>query len=231
MNDPIRPIFWYQGLFLQPQHFQWQDLLHQFRLRPFQSYGHPYFWGFAKLRIQEDVLKNETFEIMECEALFQDGSWVVFPGNSTLSSRSFKGVWTEMDKPFNIYIGLRKWNPAGENVTEIKVPDDPAPADARFVSRADPEEVRDFYQQAPHAQIKFLHHAVRIFWENELDGAGSYDLLPAARTETVKGIREELTLRCHVLEEYKRIGTSPATRGAPSGDETNYTIFLLALRS
>jgi len=258
MNDPIRPIFWYQGLFLQPQHFQWQDLLHQFRLRPFQSYGHPYFWGFAKLRIQEDVLKNETFEIMECEALFQDGSWVVFPGNATLSSRSFKGVWTEMDKPFNIYIGLRKWNPAGENVTEIKVPDDPAPADARFVSRADPEEVRDFYQQAPHAQIKFLHHAVRIFWENELDGAGSYDLLPAARlefngneivparnfappsltltaspalTETVKGIREELTLRCHVLEEYKRIGTSPATRGAPSGDETNYTIFLLALRS
>jgi len=55
MTDPIRPIFWYQGLFLQPQHFQRQDLLAQFRLQPFQTYMHPHFWGFGKLRIQEDV--------------------------------------------------------------------------------------------------------------------------------------------------------------------------------
>ncbi len=258
MTDPIRPIFWYQGLFLQPQHFQRQDLLAQFRLQPFQTYMHPHFWGFGKLRIQEDVLKNETFEILECEALFPSGAWVVFPGNALLSSRSFKGVWTELDKTFNIYLGLRKWNAAGENVTLLKGPDEPVTATTRFVSYADPEEIRDIYQQAPHAQIKFLNHALRIFWESELDGAGNYELIPVARLEfdgheivpardfappslsmtstpslleTVRGIREEITLRCHVLEEYKHIGASPAARAAQTGEEANYTMFLLALRS
>lgn len=34
MTEPKKPVFWYQGLFLQPQHFQQADLSHQSSLGP-----------------------------------------------------------------------------------------------------------------------------------------------------------------------------------------------------
>jgi type VI secretion system protein ImpJ len=160
-----------------------------------------------------------------------------------------------MDKPFNIYIGLRKWNPQGENVTTIKNPEDAAAIATRFSSPADPEEISDISQSHLKARIKFLKHALRIFWENETEGAGDYELLPLAQMEfdgndiilsptfvppvisiacsdiltgLVKGIREEVTLRCSVLEEYKHPKLNQSTQDA---DESNYMVFLLALRA
>jgi type VI secretion system protein ImpJ len=90
MTDSIRPIFWQQGIFLQPQYFQWQDLHNQYRFHPFQNYLHPYFWGLGGLRIQEESLKNKMLEILEMQILFRDGTWVVFPGTGTVQPRSFK---------------------------------------------------------------------------------------------------------------------------------------------
>ncbi|MFA6412758.1 MAG: type VI secretion system baseplate subunit TssK [Syntrophales bacterium] len=258
MTDPIRPVFWYQGLFLQPQHFQWQDLHDQYRLYPLQNYLQPYFWGLGQLRIQEESLKNQMFEILEMQILFRDGTWIVFPGTGDVQPRSFKGIWTEMDKPFNIYLGLRKWNPRGGNVTVLKNPDDLSGVATRFASPADPEETKDLHQSGPSAQIKFLSHVLRIFWENEVEGAGDYELLPLAQLEfngneiilsptyippvlsiassdilagLVKGIREEVTLRCSVLEEYKHPKLNQTAQAAQDSDESNYMVFLLALRA
>jgi len=259
MTEPIKQIFWHQGLFLQPQHFQWQERGNQYRLYPQQTYMQPYFWGFGRLRIQEDSLKNMMFEIRECEALFRDGTWVAFPGNSELPPRSFKGVWTEdMAQRFRVYLGLRKLNPDGENVTVAGRDEEPFPTATRFVSPADPEEIKDIYKNGPVAQIKLLSHALRIFWETEIESAGEYELLPLAQlefdgneivlsrtyvppflsiagadilAETLKSIREEVTLRGRVLEEYKHPQLARTIEIAASVEEANYLTFLLALHS
>ena len=50
------PLFWHQGLFLQPQHFQLQDLVAQSRLIPFQHYLQPHFWGVGSMDIEAAAL-------------------------------------------------------------------------------------------------------------------------------------------------------------------------------
>ena len=37
MTEPRKPVFWYQGLFLQPQHFQQADLYNQSTLAPLRD--------------------------------------------------------------------------------------------------------------------------------------------------------------------------------------------------
>ena len=253
MTEPVKPIFWYQGLFLQPQHFQQNDLHIQSLFYPLQTFVQPHLWGTCGIRIQESALKNQVLEIVEGSILFRDGTWVSYPGNAMLRARSFKESWSELDKPLKVYMGLRRWDPSGSNVTVLKQPDDLATASTRFVSPVDPENVKDLHQAGVDAQVKYLYHAVKIFWENEVAGAGDYDVIPIAQLEfdgydtilsrrfapptptlscsdvilgVVKDIREQVTSRCRILEEYK----NPRGMQIQEGD-VNALTYLLALRS
>jgi len=247
-----QPIFWYQGLFLQPQHFQQHDLYFQSLLYPFQVYQQPYFWGVCRMNILESALKNRMFEISMGEFVFPDGTWVVFPDNALIQPRSFKEFWSE-DKPLNVYLGLRKWRGIGENVSILNNPDDVFTVSSRFVSNVDPRELKDIHHSGPPAQVKFMNYLLKVFWENEVEGAGDYDLMPIACLERerddirlskrfvpptvsisgsevllqmMKDMREQVTTRCHMLEEYK------LPREIQSSDTGfNFMIYLLALRS
>ncbi len=226
----IKPILWHQGLFLQPQHFQYHDFYIQSLLNPLMSYIQPHLWGVCNLSISEAVLNNQIFEIEEGQFIFQDGTWVSFPGNAVIQSRSFKDYWKEPEKSLRVYLGLHKWNHSGENVTISKNPDETAPAGSRFISDINPEEIKDMYQKSAPAQIKFMNYDLKIFWEPELDGLSDYYLIPIAELEydgknfkllrdyippsisisssdilyrMIKTIKEQVTTRCRVLSEYK----------------------------
>jgi len=204
------------------------------------------------MEIQESALNNRMFEISSGEFIFPDGSLVVFPDNAVIQPRSFKGTWSE-EKPLDVYIGLRKWNARGGNVSILQNPDDAFNASTRFVADVNPRELNDIHHNGPPAQVKFLNYLVKVFWGNEIEGAGDYDLIHVARLEremddiklsrnfvpptisiagsgvllqTVKNVREQVTARCHMLEEYK------IPRDAQSSDiGFNFMIYLLALRS
>jgi len=88
--DIQRPLFWHQGLFLQPQHFQLFDLSMRSLLSPFNNFLQPYFWGVSGLEIQKSALKNRSFTIIKGEFLFPDGTHAVFPGNALMNGRSFE---------------------------------------------------------------------------------------------------------------------------------------------
>jgi len=253
MTEPMKPIFWYQGLFLQPQHFQQNDLQTSSLFFPLQTFIQPYFWGTCRLRIQESALKNQVLEIVDGSVLFRDGTWVSYPGNAMLQARSFKGSWLESDKPLKVYLGLRRWNQGRSNVTTLKQPHDLQTANSRYVSPADPENINDLHESGSEAQIKYLYHALKIFWESEVDDAGDYDLVPIAQLEfdghdtilsqrfapplltmacsniilgVVKNIRDQVTSRCRILEEYK------LPRGVQIQEsDANALTYLLALRS
>ncbi len=253
MTVAMKPLFWHQGLFLQPQHFQQEDLYARSLLFPFQTFIQPYFWGVCEIRILESALKNQVLEITGASLVFRDGAWVTWPGNSMLQSRSFKGSWVESDKPLTVYLGLRRWDGSQSNVTVLARPEDLQSANSRYVSPADPENVDDLYQHGPEAKVKYLYHLLRIFWESEIDDAGDYDLVPVARLEfdghdtilsrqfappsltiscsdivlgAVKSIREQVVSRCRLLEEYKQ----PKGMQIQEGDSNGLT-YLLFLRS
>ena len=67
-----RPLFWHQGLFLQPQHFQLQDRYIQSLLTPAAAWHQPHFWGVGSLAVQESALGNLAFNVSGGEFLFPE---------------------------------------------------------------------------------------------------------------------------------------------------------------
>ena len=51
-----KPLYWHQGLFLQPHHFQQQDLTFQTWLTPLHAYAQPHFWGVGEFEIHRAAL-------------------------------------------------------------------------------------------------------------------------------------------------------------------------------
>ena len=225
-----RPLFWYQGLFLQPQHFQLLDFNQQFFISCLLNYLSPYAWGIIDLEIQSSALNNFSLDIVKGKFLFPDGSFVFYPENAILKPRSFAEEWTEGGHPFNVYIGLKKWLKE-KNVSVVSSFEDISDINTRFITLSEPEEVNDLYGEGPSAQVKRLYYVLRIFWESEIKEAGDYLLIPLAQLirvgeevrlsekfippslhikaspvlfKIIKDIREQLSSRSRQLEEYKR---------------------------
>ncbi len=248
-----KPLFWHQGLFLQPHHFQLQDQYVQSLLIPYQEFIEPYLWGVAHVSVSGAALGNRSFELVKGEFLFQDGTHVSIPGNGIIEPRSFEEDWIEGDKPLKAYVGLKKWDASGENVTVLPDLQGIGQIATRFVTKTDPDEVGDLYQPGPKAQVKSLRFVLRVFWETEKDQLGDYLLIPIAQIERqgeelklseryippclnmnssenilqlMKEIRDQLASRARQLEEYK---TQKGVHTAEFG--TRDMIYVLALRS
>lgn len=251
--DIQKPLFWHQGLFLQPQHFQLLDLSFQSLLAPFRHFAEPHFWGMGGIEIQKAALGMKSFNLMKANLLFPDGTFAVFPGNALIEARSFEEAWVEGGKPFTALIGLKKWNPAGENVTVVEKLESFSQVTTRFVTTPDPEEVKDLHSGGPLGQVKRLYYLLKVFWESEKEQLGDYVLIPIAQLERmgeeirisnhfippsltissseplfnlIKEIRDQLATRSRQLEEYK------SQRGVQTAEfGSRDMVYILALRS
>jgi hypothetical protein len=187
-----RPLFWYQGLFLQPQHLQLLERSLQTLLVPFQGIPPATPLGRVGDGDSKAALGIRSFALGKGTFLFPDGTFAVLPGNALVEGRTFDQAWVEGGKPFQVHVGVRKWNEAGENVTVLTKLENLADVTTRFVSRADPEDVQDLHSGGPVGQVKRLHYVLRIFWESERDQLGDYVLLPIAQLERMgEEIRSE----------------------------------------
>lgn len=248
-----RAVFWHQGLFLQPQHFQLQDLTFQSLLVPFNNLMIPFFWGAAGLEIHKAALGNRSFNPLKGELLFPDGSYVVFPGNALIEPRLFEEAWVEGGKPLTVYLGLKKWSNTKENVTVVPALEDLSKITTRYVTTPDPEDAPDLHQAGPQGKVSRLYHVLRVFWETEKAQLGDYELIPVAQLERfgeeislssrfvppcpiitssellmkiIKEIRDQITARSHQLEAFK---TQKGVQTAEFGSRD--MVYLLALRS
>jgi len=248
-----RPLFWHQGLLLQPHHFQQQDSFVQSMLSPFHRFIQPFWWGAASIDIRATALANRTFNLAQGEFIFPDQTHVTYPGNAVLESRSFENDWPEGERPLKVYLGLRRLNESGDNVTVVPTLENLSHVPTRFVTLADSEVVEDLYQTGPSAKMQFLLYAAKLFWESETDQLGDYILLPIAQLERsgedillsgsfippclslsafsqlariVREIRDQIASRGRELESHKQErGIQTPEFGARD------MVYLLALRS
>ncbi len=251
--DTQRPLYWHQGLFLQPQHFQLLERSNQSLLTPLHRFLEPHFWGVGKVELQNAALGNRSFDLLAGEFLFPDGTYVDLPANAVLEARPFEEHWLEGEKPLPVFIGLKKWNAGGENVTVLEKSSPLTDVTTRFVTSPDADEVRDLHSGGPQGKVRTMKYALKIFWESERERLGDYVLLPLAQLErsgdkirlspsfvppclslsgsetlskTVKEIRDQIASRGRQLEEYK------SQRGIQTSDfGTRDMVYLLALRS
>ena len=223
-------IYWHQGLFLQPQHFQLFELQNQYARKPLFELGTPYYFGVGQIDLSSESLNTRSFQVRSAKLVFQDQTFIEFPGNAVIGPRSFDKVWVNGDQPLDVYLGLKKVSGVAPNVTVLDSLDDAASANTRMVSLADAEEFPDLYSAGPSANIPTVQYAVRIFFEPELNSLDDYDLIHIARLvrdsdaiklvpqyvppcysisassmliDLVKDIRDDMAGRLRQLEEYK----------------------------
>jgi len=251
--DIQRSLFWHQGLFLQPQHFQMTEMHVQSLFAPYNKFLQPFFWGVGNLEISPGALDNLSFDILQGEFLFPDGTYTQMPGNAVIQSRSFETDWVDRDQPFGVYIGLKKYDFSKENVTVVSKKSHGSGVSTRFSTTEDQESIIDLHTNGPVGNLQYLDLVLKIFWEGEVEQAGDYHCIPIAKLEMqgaevrlkhdyippsltiqhpnhllkiIRNIRDLLASRSRQLEEYK------SQRGLHSADfGSRDMVFLLALRS
>lgn len=246
-----RPILWKHGLFLQPQHFQMNDLFQKSRFAPLWEFAIPWFWGVAGIEIQEASLATMSFEISSGSFLFPDGSFAVYPGNSVLEPRSFEDAWDNRDKPLSVYLGMRKISQVEPNVTMMQELKGTGAVSTRFVSQSEADAVQDLYLNGESGQVQTMRYCLKLFWEHEISQLDNYDMIPVARIEQMtervrivpgyippvlsitvserlssmlRDVRDRLSARGRQLESYKKLNS------LSSGEtDTRYLPYILAL--
>lgn len=248
-----RPLFWHQGLFLQPQHLQLASRYCEGLNLPLKDYLQPFFWGVGSWQVQAAALNNQSFHLTEGKFLFPDMSYAVVGQNAVVMPRSFTDAWEKGGERFGVYLGLRKFNATGSNVTVLKDINNLTEVGTRWVTTNTSEQVPDLHQDGPAADVRRLQYALKIFWESERDQLGDYELIALAQLEKdqdqvrlsaryvppclsiaadetlykiVKEIRDQIGARSRQLEAYKR------DRGMHSAEfGSRDMVYLLALRS
>jgi type VI secretion system protein ImpJ len=248
-----KPLFWHQGLFLQPQHLQLESRYQETLDHPLKHYLQPHFWGVGGFSVSKATLGNRSFQLTDGRFLFSDSTYVELPGNAVVMARSFEADWEQGSQQFGVYLGLRKFNPSGRNVTVVDDPSNIYDVHTRWVTAGTSEQVPDLHREGPDADVQKLSYVLKLFWETEKDRLGDYDLIPLARLEReqdqvrlsaqyippclcvgadetlfkiVKEIRDQIGARSRQLEAYKRDrGLHSAEFGARD------MVYLLALRS
>ena len=229
MNNQKR-IYWHQGLFLKPHHFQYLELFNSQDSLALQEQTKPYFWGLTKLSIDEKELLNKNFLLKELDIIFPDGSIVSVPKNAVVANRFFDKKIEENVKDFKVYIGLKKLGADEINVTELDSYENLLNIDTRFITKTDVHEMNNLYQEDETADIPFLDYFLKIVFEDEIEELNGYQVLPIAKInisqeqislsddfvpplldinrdkilfEMIKKIEKNLTLHSMQLEEYK----------------------------
>lgn len=245
-------LYWHQGLFLQPQHFQQNDARIEYRLTRTTELNHPYPWGLISLKINEPALVAKQCLLDQLSVRFPEGTLVEYPGNAVLESRTldlgqFAGGRT-------LYVGLRRLLPGDANAQVFDTLAEGAQAEARFIVAADPEVIGDRLGNSPEARIRAMSYVLRLFWEDELEHLSAYELMPIARLDldgdrvrpiqryvppslnlgsspmlmqTLREVRDELVGRARQLSVYKQ--PSESRRGDVDGAQINHLMALAIL--
>lgn len=184
--DGDRPVYWYEGLFLRPQHFQQQDLYHQSQARLTARLREPFFWGVHDLTIQTSRLPSQVFEVGTGSVVLRDGTALRFPENARVAPRSFEAHWDSSGEPLSVYLGLRRLLSSHTNVAVDALQGNDAAASSkrlrepRFVSGDANEVVYDLYARDSKEEIAFLLHNAQLFFGREIATAVDFDLLKIA---------------------------------------------------
>ena len=175
-----RPIFWSQGLFLHPQHFQVADEETNRLIDPLRRYGLPFFWGVRRLELRDGSLERSVLEVENLEVVFPSGAVVNVPFDASLPALALDDAWPEPDRPGILYLGLALPDKAGNNAAA-----EGAFSGKRFVFAAEPEWMPDAYASGSPAPVHRLRYAPTLFRDTDRERYSNFEALPIGRLSRV----------------------------------------------
>ncbi|MDR1360530.1 MAG: type VI secretion system baseplate subunit TssK, partial [Deltaproteobacteria bacterium] len=174
-----RPVFWSQGLFLHPQHFQAAEDELRRQIDPLRLYGLPCFWGVRRL-VWRDGTIDHALEIESLEAIFPSGAVINAPYDSSVPPLALADGWPEPDRPGTVHLGLALPGADGNNAAL-----EGESAGVRFVYSETPEQMPDVYGASPPAPIQRLRYAPVLIRDRDLEKYPNFETMPLALARRV----------------------------------------------
>lgn len=226
MYPEQQQVYWYSGVYLQPQHLQSVDLHHSFMLARQRLLTQPWNVGIIKFDLNQDLLLDFTLKIEQLRAILPSGDYLEFPGNCVLLPRQFRDAWRLLEKKMTLWIALRRFDPKHINVGES--------LSSRWVSRCDDCTMKDIHFEGPESNVSRILYSVQLLCDEEKDVAVDCEVIPllqlryennqviidpeffppsisidgSTRLKSYfQGLCAELAYRTHQFEEYKSVFT------------------------
>ncbi|MCX9039076.1 type VI secretion system baseplate subunit TssK, partial [Citrobacter portucalensis] len=233
MYPEFQQIYWYSGVYLQPQHFQSVDLHHNYMLSRHRQLSHPWNVGIIHCDFNPDTLVDFRLKIDRLQALLPSGDYLEYPGNCMLRSRQFRDVWQQLEKPFTLWLALRRFDPSHINVGDS--------TNSRWVKPQHEDVMKDVYSSSPECSVSRIIYNVQILSDEEKKDVVDCEFLPLLQLRyendraivdpyfcpplvtlngspvlkaLLDGLYAELANRAHQLAEYKRPDKSGNTERA-----------------
>lgn len=173
-----KSIHWYNGLYLQPQHFQAQQFHDEYWHSRYHLLTHPWAWGVLNASFNQAALENEELRLHQGRFVFPDGIYVDCDVNAAVSPRSLRSCWLEREKPLRIYLGLGQLSTTQNNVTCVAQAEDGQDHATRWVAWPGEQHMPDLCGKGPEVEVQQLTYNLRFFVQDEVEQAAGYTLLP-----------------------------------------------------
>jgi type VI secretion system protein ImpJ len=169
---PSRPVHWYEGMFLQPQHLQAADRYASESLRRSEDWFHPFNWGFRTLDLDRDAVANSTAAVRACGARFKDGTKLSMPEDAEVDPIELKGALSSAAGEVTVYLAVPTLQKGRANVEPHPTADGPR----YWVDTQDFEDENTGGFEQP---VQFRRTRARLLLSGQ-DQTG-YEVLPMAR--------------------------------------------------
>ncbi|ALM53986.1 type VI secretion system baseplate subunit TssK [Halomonas huangheensis] len=110
-------VMWSEGMFLQPQHFQYQDEYHQHQLSEASQRVGAFNWGVQELEVDVDALAQGRLQLTRLKLVFPDGTLVDAPQHDPLPPARDLGEVSGVSE-CRIFAALRLTEPFSSNVVD-----------------------------------------------------------------------------------------------------------------
>ncbi len=92
------PVYWHEGMFLRPHHFQASDRFWTDYTRQSSRWDQPYNWGLRRIDIDRNALKNYRFVVPSLQARMRDGAIVRVPQDCNLAEIDLHTAFDQQDQ-------------------------------------------------------------------------------------------------------------------------------------
>lgn len=172
MSNPSK-VFWGEGQFLRPQHFQQQDHYHEARLQQTAHALHPYLWGVRAAEWDSGALQNNTLRLEALSVLFSDGEMSDAPASDPLPPAIDLGALPATVQEITYFAALPALSRDSSNFAAHGIHNN----SARFTQAE--RTTPDLFYPSATAELTYLKKTVRLI--SDQDPRGSYECFPLIR--------------------------------------------------
>jgi type VI secretion system protein ImpJ len=168
-------IYWSDGLFLKPHHFQFIDKKTNDNLTFILDKIYPKNYGFVEYKIDLANLKEGILSLSSCE-LFINDTIINYPINSNIIMRKIKDE-IKIDKNKKYYLGVKKQGKDNTNIeiTHIKQLNS---NNTRYTNvETEFEKVSNVYNTQDKIDFSYVKYTLQFFCEEEIASLVDYDLI------------------------------------------------------